>query len=757
MDKYLCFHGHFYQPPREDPWLDTILPEGSAAPALHWNARIARESYAPLAWARRLDGAGRIGDLLNCYEWMSFNFGPTLMRWLEGHDPAAYGRIIEADRRSVERLGHGNAMAQICHHVIMPLASPLDRELEVAWGIQDFERRFGRRPEGMWLSEAAADTDTLEELAANGIAFTVLSPAQIKAVASLENDDWREVREWEVDITHPYRIELPSGRSIAVFFYHGPLSQAVAFQGLLADGERFWQRMTENPSSGLRAIGTDGETYGHHFHFGEMALAYVLEQARSGRDGWRLTNFAAFLAEHPPRLRARLHEPSSWSCAHGVERWRSDCGCTTGDHPGYHQKWRAPLRAALNVAREAADNHFFSRGPECFGDPRKALREYGRVAAGGLTEAEFEAGFFKPGITQAGRELGWRLLDMQWQTISSFASCAWFFDELSRIEPLNAMTMALRSMELVRATGGPDVAPRVVAELHKAPSNLPELGTGADLWRTQVVLRQETPARLAAQGLIRLWARQGLPDPGEIAEVAWPGLSLVFTLDPSLEPGEPLSGSMTVAWRLRSERPLYRWRMVPDEQRNPLSCLFEVAPEGDAKSVESCLPGRDLPWNKRQALAVEWIEHAERSVWQETVLEAVSGSRLFMPWQEAQTDQPLSGRWMIHLPALGWAWCLGLPAGDEGEADMGRYLAARLPGHPGAQALKERLASEMARLIKEEETPLEAVSMLSRARAVGLSPDLWPVQNALWAMRGRLAPGTVAEVAAAFGFMAGVL
>ncbi len=755
MDKFLCFHGHFYQPPREDPWLDAVLPEGSAAPSLNWNERIARESYAPLAFAHRLDGGGRVCDVVNCYEWMSFNFGPTLLRWMERHDAATYARIVEADRKSVERLGHGNAMAQICHHVIMPLATPLDKELEVAWGIQDFVHRFGRQPEGMWLSEAAVDVPTLEVLAANGIRFTLLAPRQIRAVAPLESEDWRDVAEHEVDIARPYRVDLPSGRSIAVFFYHGPISQAIAFEGLLGDGERFWQRMSGDPVPGIRAVGTDGETYGHHFRFGEMALAYVLDQARAGRDGWRLTNFAAFLAANPPRMRARLHEPSSWSCVHGVERWRTDCGCSTGDHPGWSQAWRGPLRAALDAVRETADAHFFTRGRECLRDPSAALRDYGRVFCEAVPEDEFEETHFLPGSGREKRDLGWTLLAMQRMAVSAYASCAWFFDELSRIEPLAAMAMALRALELARATGAPDVEKTVLARLAEARSNIPENGTGADLWRSDVALRRETPARLAAQGLLRLRLEGGLPEPGGQADVAWPGVSLTFAADAA--DTEARSGTMTVAWRHHSERPVFRWRLCPDDAADPLACGVETAPAHAPDASERCLPRRDLPWNKLQALACVWAESAERLQWQGAALSAMSGAHLFLPWVEAQADQPLSGRWNALLPALCWSWCQGMGRDLPGEAEMVRFLASRIAGHPGGGALEERLGAEMVRLVVRENDPARAGELLSRARKLGLAPAIWPAQNALWALRGRLAPSAAAAVEDIFGFSAKTL
>lgn len=329
MISSLCIHAHLYQPPREDPWLGVVLSEGSAAPMRNWNERILRESYAPLAWARRLDTDNRILDLLNCYEWMSFNVGPTLVRWLRDHCPQLLKRMREGDKKSVERLGHGNAIAQCCHHNIMPLASEKDKLLETVWAIADFRSLFGRDPEGMWLPECAVDLPSLEALARQGIQFVILAPRQARAV--IADGEQIFVTENSLDIREPYTVRLPSGASMTVIFYHGPLSQAIAFEGLLRDGELFWQRIARE-AQGLQAssrgapllcLATDGETYGHHFIFGEMALAHVLAQGAAKRDNIALTNIAAHIAANPPTREVLLHEPSSWSCVHGIERWQS--------------------------------------------------------------------------------------------------------------------------------------------------------------------------------------------------------------------------------------------------------------------------------------------------------------------------------------------------------------------------------------------------------------------------------------------------
>ncbi|MFW6005268.1 MAG: glycoside hydrolase, partial [Desulfonatronovibrionaceae bacterium] len=254
----LCIHGHFYQPPRFDPWLDEVLPESSAAPFHNWNQRISRECYEPLAFARRMDSRGFIFNIINCYEYISFNFGPTLLTWMEKHSPNTYERVLEGDRLSIEKYGRGNAMAQVYHHVIMPLSTEHDRSIEIQWSIHDFEYRYGRRPEGMWLAETAVCTNTLESLARAGIEFTILAPRQARAVARIDSDHWQEVDETTLDTDQPYLVLLPSGRKISVFFYDGPASQAVAFERLLSNGQEFWQRLIRRSGRPLLSLATDG-------------------------------------------------------------------------------------------------------------------------------------------------------------------------------------------------------------------------------------------------------------------------------------------------------------------------------------------------------------------------------------------------------------------------------------------------------------------------------------------------------------------
>lgn len=484
--KYICIHGHFYQPPRENPWLGIVEVQDSAAPFHDWNERITYESYAPNTRARLLDDRGRIINILNNYARMSFNFGPTLLQWMADSAPEVLEKIVEADKLSQERRGgHGNALAQAYNHMIMPLASEHDKKTQVAWGIADFRRRFGRDPEGMWLAETAADTPTLEALAEAGIKFTVLAPRQAKRWRKIGDKNWVE-NGGGIDPSRAYLQRLPSGRSIALFFYDGVVSQKVAFERLLDSGERFLGNLFAGFDSGrehpqLMHIATDGESYGHHHPHGDMALAFVLERL-SKDPNVKLTNYGEFLAKHPPRWEVEIHENSSWSCVHGVERWRSDCGCKTrGD---WHQRWRAPLRQAFDELKEQLDHLFSTRGRVCFPDPWAARDAYIEVILDrykASTVKSFLAEHGHPDLDEKQMTDALRLMEIQLSAMLMYTSCAWFFDEISGLETTQCLQYASRAIKLARNFGR-DLEDDFLATLAKAPSNLPQYGDGKGVW-----------------------------------------------------------------------------------------------------------------------------------------------------------------------------------------------------------------------------------------------------------------------------------
>lgn len=498
--KYICIHGHFYQPPRENAWLETIEVQDSAAPYHDWNERINEECYAPNATARVLNEDQRIESISNNYARISWNMGPTLLSWLEEHDPATYRRILEADRDSMRQFGgHGSAVAQSYNHIIMPLANARDRQTQIKWGIADFTHRFGRAPEGMWLAETAINTDCLEDLVDNGIKYTILAPRQCKSVRPESEANWREVF-GGVDPRRPYRCLLPSGRSIALFFYDGEVAKAVAFEGLLNDGKFLAHKLMNSLDGGrevqLAHIATDGESYGHHHRKGEMALAACLD-AIDRSSAYALTNYGQFLELHPPTWEAQIHENSSWSCVHGVERWRSDCGCETGGGPGWHQRWREPLRAALDTVRDRLAKVFETEAGKLFTDCWATRDDYIRLVLdrrGGRVEDFLSDWSKSKDIEPATRIRMLRLLEMQRHAMLMYTSCAWFFNEVSGIETLQVLQYANRALHLCEVLTGENFHPDFVRRLEKIESNL--VPNAAVAYRESVV-----PARV---GLLRV-------------------------------------------------------------------------------------------------------------------------------------------------------------------------------------------------------------------------------------------------------------
>jgi alpha-amylase/alpha-mannosidase (GH57 family) len=495
MNRYVCIHGHFYQPPRENPWLGEVEREDEAYPYHDWNERITAECYAPNTASRILDAERRIIDIANNYEKISFNFGPTLLSWMEGQASEVYEAIIEADRLSRDRFsGHGSAIAQVYNHVIMPLATTRDKRTQVIWGIEDFEHRFGRKPEGMWLAETAVDLETLEIMVEQGITFTILAPHQAKKVRRLE-EKWSDVSGAGVDPRMPYQCKLPSGRSITLFFYDGPASRDVAFGELLRRGEDFASRLlglfskAEGPQ--IAPIATDGESYGHHHRFGDMALAYALHHIESNNLA-RITNYGQYLEFHPPAFEVELVENTSWSCAHGIERWRSDCGCNTGKHPGWTQAWRAPLREAMNWLRSNLERLYEREMASYVRDPWRARDDYISVILD--RSAQSVESFFSKHLTRQlssdERVTPLRLLEMQRHEMLMFTSCGWFFDEISGVETLMVLKQASRAMQLAKEACGEDLEPHYIKTLEGAPSNVPQLENGAHVW--EVLVRPAT-------------------------------------------------------------------------------------------------------------------------------------------------------------------------------------------------------------------------------------------------------------------------
>lgn len=510
-DRAVCIHGHFYQPPREDPWLEQVEVQASAAPHLDWNERVTAECYRPCTAARVLAPDGRIEAIVNLFSRCSFNVGPTLLAWLERSAPDVYAAVLEADREALARYGHGAAIAQGYHHAVLPLADPLDRETEVAWAVRDFERRFGRPPEGFWLPELGVDVPTLEALAAHGVRFTVLAPHQAARVRS-PGGDWREVDPLSLDLTRPYACPLPSGRTIAVFFYDGGVAHDLAFGDLLSNGDRFADRLVARLSDEDRpqlvSVATDGETFGHHRKFGEMALARALADLE-GRPGLRVTVYGAFLAAHPPDREVAVREFTSWSCAHGVERWRTDCGCAMGTHPGWSQAWRAPLRRALEGLRDRLRPAFEAEVRPLLRDPWEARNAYVDLVHDPSLPAReaFLAAHAARPLSRDEQRRVLRHLELQRHLLMCFTSCGWFFDDIAGIEPVQVLRYAARACQLARDLSLPDPEPALVEVLRTARGNTPVAPDGAVVWALQVAPAVLDWPRLAAHFAVdMLWA-----------------------------------------------------------------------------------------------------------------------------------------------------------------------------------------------------------------------------------------------------------
>jgi alpha-amylase/alpha-mannosidase (GH57 family) len=487
----IVIHGHFYQPPRENPWLEAVEVQDLAAPYHDWNERITAECYAPNTAARRVDAANRILDIVDNFERISFNVGPTLFAWLERRAPGVARAIVEADRASVAaRGGHGNALAQVYNHQIMPLASRADKVTQVRWGLADFRLRFGREAEGLWLPETAVDDETLEVLAEAGVRFTILAPGQAWRVRPLAGGAWDEINH-AVDPSRPYLWRGPGGHTLALFFYDGPISRAIAFEHLLDSGEGFAARLRAAFSEArdwpqLVHCATDGESYGHHSRFGEMALAAALQRLAAD-ESIDVTNYGAFLAAHPPAWEVQVHQGTSWSCAHGVERWRADCGCRF--RADRHQRWRAPLREALDWLRDLADAFYATRAAVHLREPWAARDDYARVVLDRGPEAleAFLAAHARGPLDEAARLETRRLLELQRNRLLMYTSCGWFFDEISGIEPVQILRYAAMALQYLRDLGGGHHEPDLEKRLAAAPSNVAGFGDGGEVYRRLVV------------------------------------------------------------------------------------------------------------------------------------------------------------------------------------------------------------------------------------------------------------------------------
>jgi alpha-amylase/alpha-mannosidase (GH57 family) len=521
---FVTIHGHFYQPPRENPYLNTIERQPSAYPCHDWNERIYHECYRPNAFARVLNEQGEVIDIVNNFEYLSFNIGATLMSWLEKYDPLVYQRIIEGDRQSRLRLdNHGNAIAQVYNHIIMPLANQRDKLTQIRWGIADFRSRFGRNPEGMWLAETAVDYETLAALVHEGIRFIILAPSQAERCRLMPdalnpNIEWTEVGGSQIDPTRPYRCFIDADRykHIDIFFYDGPISRDIGFNDVLTNSSHLTARIGQavkgdRHSSQLINIATDGETFGHHKGGTEKCLAHAFSQEFPNK-GWMVTNFAYYLSLNPPTWEVVLKPVTAWSCSHGVDRWQDDCGCGGGGT--WHQKWRQPLRDSLNWLRDELANIYEETGSNFFSDPWKTRDEYISVIIDRSTE-KVEQFFNKHQshqLTASEKIDALRLLEMQRHALLMFTSCGWFFEELSRPEGVQILRYASHAIELAAEVTGIQLEEEFLNRLAKAPSNVETFGNGAEVYRQLVrpsqVSFQQVAAHYAISSLFTNYTHQ---------------------------------------------------------------------------------------------------------------------------------------------------------------------------------------------------------------------------------------------------------
>jgi hypothetical protein len=772
-EKWICIHGHFYQPPRENPWLEAIEPQPSAHPYGDWNERITAECYRPNMAARVVDHKNQIIRIVDNYQRMSFNVGPTLMSWLADHAADVHEALIDADRASRARFGgHGSAMAQAYNHMIMPLASPRDRRTQVRWGVADFTHRFGRAPEGMWLPECAVDTASLEVLAAEGIAFTVLAPHQARA--------WRppggEWRTSAVDPGRAYKYNLPSGRTIDLFFYDGATAQAVAFERLLADGHKIIERMTNRgPAEGgeptLCHIATDGETYGHHHRYGDMALAWALSKVENGWQGTRLTNYAEFRARVPATWEVQLLENSSWSCAHGISRWRDDCGCNSGGHPGWNQRWRRPLRDALDWLRDQVAIALDSVGGLLLKDPWAARDAYIDVLLGGRPGREqWLATHAAHPLSREERVRALSLMEMARHAMLMYTSCGWFFDELSGIETVQCMQYAARVAELVESIGGDVVEPELVNRLSAAHSNLADEGDGRRVWLQRVRPARIDPVKVAAHVAVQTLV--GKTDLAAATRVSGFEVSLDAPLSRRSGRARMVASTVRVTSLLTEAQSMWcfaglylgeqhvtggvrpppdaaEWTAITDE----LASAFKTADVFAAqRAIDRHFPGAQL------SLGALLPGSRER------VISAVLGDAL------ASAEDQLGTAYDQHVPLVRWLVARELPVPEVlhavAEGTLRRRVLANLNNEDASfQALRDQLV-EAAEVKVSLDTPeialaaseglrrlidrvgasgeLDATALDTVARAAEVAArmksavDLWFAQNATWRLLDRL-------------------
>jgi alpha-amylase/alpha-mannosidase (GH57 family) len=789
--RLVCLHGHFYQPPRENPWIEEVEVQDTAAPFHDWNARIAAECYGPNAAARLKDGSGRIRDIVNNYRWISYNFGPTLLAWMERHAKDTYRHVLEADADSVRRRGHGNAIAQAYSHAILPLCNERDRRTQIRWGIADFSKRFGRRPEGMWLSETAADVQTLRCLVEEGIRFTVLSPYQCVRVRA-PGGEWEDARNAQFDPTLPYKVDVGEGNSIAVFFYDGPISRAIAFGEALSSGDEVVGRL-EQGFNVARAhdealvLAVDGETFGHHRKGGDEALAAALRQLQARQDV-ELVNLGQILEAFPPRHEAQIAEGSSWSCMHGIERWRSDCGCQVGARPGWTQAWRGPLRTALDELRDRLAELFERHAATLLRDPWRARDEYVDVVFDRSAADAFLDRFSTRPLSPEERVCALKLLEMERHTLLMYTSCGWFFAEIAGLESVQILKYAARALQLAREACGVDLEAAFQEALSRAPSNLPDMRDGARVYEQFV-----KPSVVTLEGVAAHAAIASLFDEYRTAE-------RLFCYEVSFESRrrEKVGNATLSTSRLEVES------MLTHEKRDLSACVLHIAPSdfrcglrpwdagghGDVerrlfarfagmslaqvvREIDREYTGRDytlrdLFLDERRRLAGQLLDDTMARYEDDYLRIYDSNRRLieFLREIDSPVPRPLQVAADVALSRQAHEQARALAQGraDLATAQTELLAAAQLAKRLGARIDPQAVAPEFQDILREMVARLVAdrrreaagliAGVVNLAEKLGLHLNLWEAQNRVWAAMPQLDldPDPLARLARALWF-----
>jgi alpha-amylase/alpha-mannosidase (GH57 family) len=500
----VCIHGHFYQPPRENPWTDEIEKQDSAAPFHDWNEKIYQECYKTNAHAQIIDDKGVVLKEINNYSYLNFNFGPTLLNWIKIKHPETYKEIIEADKQSISlHNGHGNAIAMAYNHIIMPLANEQDKITQIKWGLKDFEYHFGRKSESIWLPETACNLDTIEALINEGIKYIILDVSQAEKIRKIGDENWTDVSNGSIDPKMPYSCfsQVKPEKYINIFFYDGPVSKAIAFEDVLKNSANLLdkivhavpQNSVENP---IVSVATDGETFGHHKKFTERTLAFFLA-VLAPENNIKIVNYGEYLEHHQPTYEVKIKpgkngEGTSWSCPHGVERWKADCGCGGGK---WHQSWRAPLREAMNWLRDRLITIYENEGNKNLKDVWNARNDYIDLMLDKSEAAGFK--FFEANakriLTNDEIDTCYKLFEMQKYSMFMFTSCGWFFSEISGLESVQVLQYASRAIDLASQLTGKSLELEFKKRLQAAESNLKKYKNGRGVYNKLVA-----PAKKAA-------------------------------------------------------------------------------------------------------------------------------------------------------------------------------------------------------------------------------------------------------------------